>query len=59
MEIIEKGRTYIVKGDYPNGKYAKFIKPLPIKAPALTDAAALSDAEFRKIVLEKLGIKCK
>lgn len=59
MEIVEKGRTYIVKGDYPDGKYAKFLKPLLVKEPALADATAMTAAEFRKIVLEKLGIKCK
>lgn len=33
MEIEENGRTYVVEGDYPNGKYAKALKiaPAPIR----------------------------
>lgn len=61
-EITEKGVVYEVSGgNYPRGPYVKQIKDRgeePKPAPeAEIDLKDLSDANFKKTVLEALGYK--
>ena len=57
--IIENKVEYVIKGDYPDGKYVKYpklsVKPKPIPL----DVENMTEAERWKKLFEHFGIECK